>query len=181
MTDKKNILTLSNLLSVLRAVLLAPILLCLARGETGWALGLMVVAGATDFMDGYLARRLDQRSDFGRMADPVADKVVVVGIAGFMVLSGQYDFPLWFFVFILGREVVLMLCSFLVVRRRDVVMESNRAGKNSAFATALAIFLFAMRWQPYGWIVLWVALGLTLVSSWIYFRLFLRMVKQVDR
>jgi len=178
-SSESRIWTLSNLLSLSRFFLLIPILLNLAQLQRGWALFWVVLALATDFFDGYFARRLNQRSNFGRIVDPLTDKICVLGVCLFMVISPLYDFPLWFFIFLLAREFVLMACSLLVINRKHVAMESNRPGKNSAFATGMAVLLFAMDVQPFGWIVLWIAMALTVHSSWVYLRLFLQQVKQI--
>lgn len=173
-----SIWTLSNLLSLSRFFLLIPILITLAHGQRAWAFLWMMTAIATDFLDGYFARWLNQRSNMGRILDPLADKIGVLVVCVFLILSPLYHFPLWFFLFILLREMVLLLCSFSVVIRRQPVMESNRAGKNSAFATSVAVFLYAMQLESYGAIVIWIAFVLTFYSSYIYFQLFLGRVKQ---
>ena len=177
-SKENRILTLSNLFSVIRAFLLIPILISLSHEDRIWAVIWMVLAFITDFLDGYLARRWDQRSNFGRIIDPLADKIVVLGISFFMAISTKYNFPMWFLVFILTREFIMMICSLIVIHKKNVVMESNRPGKNSAIAVGLTVFLFAMKLQPYGWIILWCALGLTLYSSWIYFSLFLKQIRK---
>ncbi len=173
-----SIWTVSNLLSLSRFFLVIPILIMLAREQRAWAFLWMMTAVATDFLDGYFARRLNQRSDMGRILDPLADKIDVLAVGIFLIFSPLYYFPLWFLLFILIRELVLLLCSFSVVIRRQFVMESNRAGKNSAFATAVTVLLYAMHLESYGAIVIWIAFVLTLYSSYIYFRLFLKRVKQ---
>lgn len=179
MSGRDRIWTLSNLLSIVRIFFLVPILINLSHEQRWWVLVWTVLVVSTDFLDGYFARRLNQRSDFGRIIDPLADKIVVLGAVLFMIISPHYDFPLWFFLFILTREISLMFCSFLVIRRKSVVIESNRPGKNSAFATGLAVLLYAMRFQPYARILLWIAFILTLYSSWGYFRLFIQQMKVI--
>ena len=179
MSDKDRVWTVPNLLSVFRLLLLIPILLALQHEQRVWALFLMLLSVGTDFLDGYIARRWNQRSDFGRMIDPVVDKICVLTVVCFMVVHTAYSFPLWFFVFLLVREVGLMMCSLLVVRRKRVVMESNRPGKNSAFANGMVVLLFVLNLQPYGWIVLWIALALTLYSTWVYLRLFLKQIQDI--
>ncbi len=180
MSGENRILTLSNLFSLIRAFLLLPILISLSNEDRIWAVIWMILAFITDFLDGYLARRWNQRSNFGRIIDPLADKIVVLGISFFMVISHKYDFPPWFLIFILTREFIMMVCSLIVIRKKNVVMESNRPGKNSAIAVGLTVFLFAMKLEPYAWIVLWCALGMTLYSSGVYFSLFLKQIRKVS-
>jgi len=172
MVKEDRIWTVPNMLSIFRLFLLIPIIICLAHEQRILAFGLMLLGVATDFLDGYIARRWNQRSNLGRIMDPVIDKINVIVILFYMVYSQIYEFPLWFFLFLLGREMILMLSSLFVIRRKDIVMESNRPGKNSAFATGMVVLLFVLDLQPYGWIMLWLAFVLTLYSSWVYFRLF---------
>jgi cardiolipin synthase len=85
-TTRNRVWTLPNLLSVLRLAGV-PVFLWLVLGPEadGWALVLLMVSGVTDFLDGYLARRLGQTSKLGQVLDPVADRLyilaVVVGLA----------------------------------------------------------------------------------------------------
>lgn len=178
MNRDNRIWTVSNLLSLSRLFLLVPILITLGRGQREWALFWIVIAVTTDFLDGYFARRLNQRSNLGRMMDPFIDKIDALAVSLFLVLSPIYPFPIWFFLFMLIREVTLLLCSYFAIVRKTGVMESNRAGKNSAFATAVAIFLYAVQLSAVGSVVIWIAFILTLYSSYVYFRLFLDKVKQ---
>jgi len=177
MNPRERIFTVPNLLSLFRLGLLVPILVFMSQGRTLWALFLMILGVITDFVDGYIARRWDQSSDLGRIIDPAVDKINVLVVTFFMVVSPLYSFPLWFFLFILFRELVLMACSSLVIRQKDVVMESNRPGKNSAFAMGMTVIFFLLDLRPYAWIVLWIAFALTLYSSYVYFRLFLGRLK----
>ena len=178
MVEKNRIWTVPNILSLLRLCMVVPILICLSREQRIWALVWMLAGLATDFLDGYVARRFDQRSDLGRIIDPIVDKISILVVTFYMVISPVYGFPLWFFVFILARELILMVCSSLVIKKKDIVMESNRPGKNSAFAIGVVVILFVLGLQPYGWIVLWIAFILTLYSSYVYLRLFLKQLKQ---
>lgn len=180
MKEIDRVWTVPNVLSLMRLFLLIPIIVCLAHERRIWALFLMIFGVATDFLDGYIARRWKQFSDFGRILDPAIDKINVVVVSLFMVISPAYHFPLWFFVFILIRETVVMFCSLLTFRKTKIVIESNRPGKNSAFATGMVVLLFMMGLQPYGWIILWIALGLTLYSTTVYFFVFVQRMKRVS-
>ncbi len=85
-STRNRVWTLPNLLSLIRLAGV-PVFLWLVLGPEadGWALGLLMVSGVTDFLDGYLARRLGQTSTLGQILDPVADRLyilaVVVGLA----------------------------------------------------------------------------------------------------
>ncbi len=102
----RDALTIPNLISVIR-LLLVPVFLWLVFGaeEIGWAGLLLGVIGATDWIDGYLARRLDQVSEVGKFLDPLADRlaVFVAVIAGLI----KDILPAWFAWALILREVVI--------------------------------------------------------------------------
>ena len=84
---------LPNLLTLLRVVLTLPIAWLLIHGVYGWALWLFALAGVTDGLDGYLARRFGWFSRFGAMLDPLADKLLLVTSYLCLTISGAM--PLW--------------------------------------------------------------------------------------
>ena len=166
--------TLPNLLTVSRLFLLWPIIWSMSEGRTILICVFIMLAILTDILDGFFARHLDQKSNAGKILDPIVDKVAVLSVMLFMLISTDYHFPLWFFLFFLLRELGVLLCGLYVLARAKPIMESNRSGKNSAFVTGLTVFLFAIKLQPFGWILLWLALILTLYSSWQYLWLFIK-------
>jgi len=95
----REIFYFSNQLSLLRVVLILPIYYFLKLDTTTGsylAVFLMLFAALTDTLDGKLARKLNQQSDFGRILDPVADKVTIAVIA--LMLINLRDLPIWFLV-----------------------------------------------------------------------------------
>jgi cardiolipin synthase len=170
--------TVPNLLTLCRFLLLFPILWSMSEARPVLLCVFVFFAILTDSLDGYFARRLNQKSEFGKILDPVVDKVNVLAVIIFMLISKQYEFPLWFFLFFSIRELAVLLCGLFIVVKHKPVMESNRSGKYSAFVTGVAVFLFALKFQPFGWILLWTALALTLYSSGEYLRRFLENAKE---
>jgi phosphatidylglycerophosphate synthase len=89
----------------------------------------------------------------------------------------MYHYPLWYFLFLLARELLLLIGGLLIIRGKRIVMESNRAGKNSAFANSMVVILFVLRLGLVAHIGMWIAFVLTLISTWIYFSLFLQQMR----
>jgi len=89
--------TIPNALSILRLLVIAPIILCLHNGRPWTGVILMLAGAATDLLDGWLARRLDQISNFGRIIDPLIDKLAILAIVVYLLISPYYTYPLWFF------------------------------------------------------------------------------------
>src|SRR4051812_22162403 len=107
--------TLPNALSVLR-LLGVPVFLWLLLGpeEDGWALVVLMVSGITDWLDGKLARWLNQGSRLGALLDPAADRLYIVSTL--VALALRDVVPVWVVALLLGREVVLG-AMLLVLRR----------------------------------------------------------------
>ena len=178
-------LTIPNLLTLARVVaapLVALIFLVFERVEAQWiAFWVFSLAAITDYFDGYLARKWEQVSGFGRMLDPIADKAMVAIAAA--VLVGIYGLD-WMIVIpvtiILLREVMVSgLREYL--KGADVVKVTLLAKYKTTFQLIAigALFLAgpAMAWGYFGEVVLyggyallWIAGGLTAITGWDYFR-----------
>ena len=97
---------LPNAISLLRIALIAPILLLILDGSFGWALALFLLAGFSDGLDGYLAKRFDWHTRLGALLDPVADKLLVAGL--FITLAYTQDIPVWLAAVVILRDVVIV-------------------------------------------------------------------------
>ena len=133
-------LTLSNLLSISRAVLVIPFVFVMLPGSLNdrwWGLLIMAVGSLTDRLDGYYARKLDQVTEWGKILDPLADKVAIAAVA--VVLWLRHDLPAWFLMVLLGRDVVIFAGGMWLRQKRGVVLASNTAGKWTVGIVALAL------------------------------------------
>lgn len=138
--------TISNVLSVSRIFLLVPVVALILKHESGYrviVLILMLAAAMTDFFDGLLARALNQVTDFGKLLDPVADKICVITVAAALVLAG--DIPLWYAALVALRDVLIIVGSFLIMTKRKVVVQSVWAGKFTVNFIAAYLILATMR------------------------------------
>ena len=96
---------LPNAITLLRVLLVIPTAMLLWRGEYNWALVLMIAAGVSDGLDGYLARRYNWFSQFGAVVDPLADKFLVATML--LVFALQDYFPWWFLAIIVLRDALI--------------------------------------------------------------------------
>ena len=143
-----NVWTLSNFLSVLRVLLLPFIYLSLFHKTPGGdqlAFGLMCIAALTDLLDGWIARIRHTISSFGKIIDPVADKICIVAIVIFLIIL--HGFPIWLFVLILSRDVIIMLVSAFLIRNYKIVFPSNLWGKLYSFSVVLLIAAFTLQFE----------------------------------
>jgi cardiolipin synthase len=158
--DLSRIATVPNVITFGRLVVLALFLLLLfGAGDRLAATGLLVVAGATDFLDGYLARRLGQVSTLGKVIDPIADRLVLATVAVSVIVYGAV--PLWLGVLVLAREAAVSLATVVLAalgaRRMDVVW----FGKAGTFGMMVALPLFLLGdggggWAPAASVAAWV-------------------------
>lgn len=95
-----------NIITVVRIVLVLPTALLLWQNLFPEALVVMSIAGASDALDGWLARRFNWLSSFGAAMDPVADKLLVAVV--FIIFVVQGHIPLWVAIIVLGRDAVIM-------------------------------------------------------------------------
>jgi CDP-diacylglycerol--glycerol-3-phosphate 3-phosphatidyltransferase len=132
--------TLPNALSFARMAVLPPVLYLLRRGDPQsdrWALAILLVAGLTDLLDGWLARRRGAVSASGKVVDPLADKILIGGLVIYLAL--EREFPMWLLVAIVARDVALMVGAWLFFRRDKLVFAADWTGKWTTFFLGLLI------------------------------------------
>ena len=143
----------ANWLTVARVVLVPVVVLSLVKGVgeagggTGWrmvALTAFVVASVTDLLDGQLARSRGLVTDFGKIADPVADKALTG--AALITLTALGELPWWVTAVIMIRELGVTGLRFWVIRRG--VIAASRGGKLKTLLQVVAICLYIVPWTP---------------------------------
>lgn len=138
-----------NAISVLRIALIAPILWLILNDGFGLAVVLFCLAGFSDGVDGYLAKRFDWRTRIGALLDPIADKLLVAGM--FVTLAYMQHIPVWLANVVILRDVVIVAgataYNFLV---GPVQGEPTRISKLNT-ALELLFLLFVMSRAGFGW------------------------------
>ena len=166
-------MNLPNKLTVLRMVLVPFFVATLLMSGTNevmkWpALILFVVASLTDFADGYIARKYNLITNFGKFMDPLADKILT--ISGMICLIELGRIPSWIVIIIVAREFIISGFR-LVAAENGVVIAANYWGKFKTTFQMIMIILMIMnipQLQILTNIVMWIALALTLISLWTY-------------
>lgn len=125
-------LTVPNLLSGLRLALIPLFLwLVLAREADGLALAVLLVAGVTDWLDGYLARALDQQTRLGELLDPIADRLYILAV---VVALGLRDVVPWWVVVLVPLRDVMLWCLVPLLRTRGLTtLPVHFLGKAATF------------------------------------------------
>lgn len=174
-------MNLPNKLTIFRVILIVPfVLLLLGEGSRwGWfealfggileyvdyiALAVFAVASLTDLVDGHIARKYNLVTNFGKFMDPLADKLLVCAAMIALVELGRI--PAWVVIVIISREFIISGFR-LVAADNNVVIAASYWGKfKTAFQMVMVCLMIAdiSRLQTVTDIVMWIALGLTLIS-----------------
>ncbi|WP_435795241.1 CDP-diacylglycerol--glycerol-3-phosphate 3-phosphatidyltransferase [Nocardia aurea] len=165
------LMNIANILTMARIAIVPLFVLALFAGdghETGWritAAALFGIAAITDRFDGQLARKYGLVTDFGKLADPIADKALIG--SALIGLSALGDVPWWITLVICGREIGITLLRLAVVRRG--VIPAGRGGKLKTLVQSLAIAMVLLPLSgaaaTAGTVLMYAALVLTVVTG----------------
>lgn len=138
----KRLITIPNLLSLSRIFLLPVVLLLLIKHQGYVALGLMLIAWTTDALDGYLARKLHQESDLGRVLDHLVDKIWVGSVL--VVLVYISDLPVFVAAAVILRDLLILAGSMVIMKTRGFFVSSDVLGKITGSAFALMMVYYTL-------------------------------------
>ena len=177
-------MTLPNKLTMLR-ILLIPVMIVFCY--IGWfkennvflnvswlyliLVIIFVVASLTDFLDGYIARKYNLVTTFGKLADPLADKMLVFSAMAILMLDGLI--PMWVFIVILIREFMVSGIRMVVIEKGTVIAAA-KLGKWKTFVTMIAIIVLFFSGlhdgvRIAGLVLIYIACALTILSGIEYF------------
>ena len=167
--------TLPNRLSLLRILFIPVILVCMVYGFPFSAFILFIVAGITDGLDGYIARRLSMSSKLGLYLDPIADKLLVSSVL--ITLTYENLVPLWMTIILVCREFLINgLRSFYAME--GIAIYPSLAGKLKTTFQIIGIAAILFDWgsgllrntliDRIGLYILYIALFFSLYSAWFY-------------
>jgi CDP-diacylglycerol--glycerol-3-phosphate 3-phosphatidyltransferase len=141
---------------------------------------LFLGAAVTDTLDGYLARRRGMVTTLGKFLDPLADKLLIV--TTLIALIPTREIPAWMVIIIVGREIAITGLRGIAVSQ-DLIISASTLGKyKTVFEVASIFFLildgsyFFINFRPIGLVLLWVALGIAVISGVDYFRRYLKSI-----
>ncbi len=173
-TSAGSVLTLANQLTLLRMLLIPAFVLLVVYGEFGWALVVFIVAGATDALDGLIARLTEQKSELGAWLDPAADKLLLV--TTFIVLTlpdiGLVNrIPIWLTVLVISRDVGIVLTVAIVnLASGPRTFRPSQLGKAAtAWFILTCVVVMFYNWRgvtsPVVDAFIWTSLAITLASG----------------
>ena len=171
-----NVWTIPNVLTIIRIILIPVFVVLFFKGEKIAALCVFCAASLTDMLDGYLARKLNQITDFGKLFDPLADKVMVLTAMVCQTFWGPL--PLIAVIIVAAKELVMVLGGVFMLSR-DVVVYSNYFGKAAqvGFIASLILSFFHDNFESGNvklWgmtpdiILLWITVALAIIAMIVY-------------
>jgi CDP-diacylglycerol--glycerol-3-phosphate 3-phosphatidyltransferase len=171
-----SVLNLSNSLTVLRIVAIPFILLLMQSGQPRsslWAALVFSAAFVTDWLDGFIARKRNQVTRFGKMLDPLADKLLIG--SSLIMLIGLDRVPAWMVILIVSREIAVTWLR-ATLAGKGFILSASSWGKNKTFFQAAALIPLTIHYNYWGidfnligLIILWIAMILTVWSGLLYF------------
>jgi len=133
-----NVWTIPNVLTIIRIILIPVFVVLFFKGQKIAALCVFCAASLTDMLDGYLARRLNQITDFGKLFDPLADKLMVLTVMVCQTFWGPL--PLVAVIIVAVKELVMVLGGVFMLSK-DVVVYSNYFGKAAQVGFIFSLIL----------------------------------------
>ncbi len=169
--------TVPNAISVARLVLVPVFAWLIVQGYDLAALGVLALAGFSDWLDGVIARRFDQGSRLGAMLDPAADRLYI--LVTLVLLAWRDVVPWWLVVVVVGRDVLLALLLPALARRGYGPLPVHFVGKAGTFALLYAFpLLLLAQWDgavgsmahAAGWAFAWWGIVLYWIAALLYVR-----------
>ena len=141
----------------------------------------MHIQQLSDALDGYFARKASEVTHVGMWLDPIADFIIITAVVLYLVILKI--FPLWFFVFYTVRHFLIAIPALYFVNTGQYILHSNWWGKWATGITALSVFLHIFEFDAVWWlkpVSLYTALGLALVSWFIYYKDYYKVIRRKD-
>ena len=187
-----NILTIPNLLTFLRMALIPVFASLLFYGYSGWALLVFLVAGISDGVDGFVARRFNQESELGTILDPIADKLLMT--VAFIVLAMKnvlpdtrfLPVPFWVTAAVLGRDVLIVTVAGAInIMTGFHGFKPSWLGKLSTFVQVVAVALILLaaftNYSFYLPTVYFIVVLLAVVSGFHYIFFVAKLMKEAEK
>ena len=140
--DPKTVLTIPNIVTLIRLLILPFVLVALSKGQNVQAFILILVAGFTDVLDGFLAKILNKATTIGKILDPIVDKIFIVTILIYLYI--YRGFPFWAFYIIIALELTILIGGYWLIMKHHKIPSSNILGKIAVTFVSLSIYLYVI-------------------------------------
>jgi cardiolipin synthase len=170
------VFTIPNLISILRLFLIPSLVISILRNNIRLALILLLISYISDIVDGFLARNLHQESEFGKMIDPLSDKITLLSVL--IALTIARRFPFWATTVLTIREVLIISGGFFLLLTGRKVIPASLPGKITGWIIGGMTIVYILDLGPLLKPALYLALASMTISFYIYSQEFLNEVKK---
>jgi len=163
-------MNLPNVLTALRVAMIPVFILTYGRISPAASLVIFLAASLTDCLDGYLARKWNQITAFGKLFDPLADKFLLLAVLSCIAQSGLIP---WWVLIVMAVKELLMMAGSVWMLKKNVVVSANFLGKAATVAFILAL-TFVFPWHSELWlktlgdVLLYAAVALSVAALFVY-------------
>ena len=178
-------MSIPNIIKLGRILLVPVIIWAIASNQMEIAFAIFVVAGVSDAVDGFLAKRFNMASELGALLDPLADKALLVSI--FVTLGILGAVPIWLVILVVSRDIMIVtavIVSWLFDRpvemKPSMVSKLNTVAQVAFAALVLAALAFGFKPQPYDMILMGLVTVFTLSSVSLYLVEWLRHMSTIE-
>jgi CDP-diacylglycerol--glycerol-3-phosphate 3-phosphatidyltransferase len=175
----RELFLLSNLFSLFRLAVIPVLWHFLSKPDqtsSYIALFILILAGVTDWLDGYLARKLNQISKMGMVLDPLADKILAGALVIMLIFTRQ--FPIWLAALIVGRDLLILGASSALLRGKNLIVPSNITGKYAFFFIMVLLACSVIKFEFGFYLSTYIAVALILLSMIMYAKVFGKVKKE---
>lgn len=178
----RKILTVPNLLSIFRILLIPLFAVVYFQQHYGIAIAVIVLSGVTDVVDGYIARHFDQVTEIGKLLDPLADKLTQITVVFCITITYPFVWP--FFIVIIVKELLMMVFSLVLLRREEKATGSEWYGKLATAVFYASMFLILLNGKLFflNNIFVIVLMAVTVICAvYAFVRYFLLFVRKINK
>lgn len=163
---------------MIRLLMIPPTAIMLWNGHNVEAALMCIVAGIIDIADGNIARRFNQKSELGKVLDPLADKLFVAMLV--IILFLQDRVPTWYILAVVGRDLLILLAGLFAARKIKIVLPSNMLGKLTALCVSLSMVIAVLDLKLIFTIFMYISVFLMVASFVNYGMIMYKQIKARD-
>lgn len=170
-------MNIPNLITTIRFILIPVFGYALYNGYIAESIALFFLGGLTDILDGYIARKFNMITAWGKLADPLADKLLQ--ITALTILVHKKTVPIFILLVVIAKELLMVLGSVLLYKKARHVVSANWYGKAATvvFYLAVGIVIVWNLTMPLSGIIVGLAILPTIVALFLYYFLYYRNVR----
>ena len=140
--DPKTVLSIPNIVTLIRLIILPFVLVSLNKEHNIQAFILILLAGFTDVLDGFLAKILHQSTTIGKILDPVVDKIFTVTVLIYLYI--YRGFPFWAFYSIIALEILILIGGYWMIMRHHQIPSSSLCGKIAVMIISISMYFYVV-------------------------------------